>query len=115
MAHRAMVFDVPDVLRPPAPPVPAPGSREVVMVTEHGAGPDLDDNTGAFQAALAAAERLGGATVYVPAGYYRFRGSLTVPPGVGCAVVSTCRTTRSPAGRCLCRWGGRATRTARRF
>ncbi|HPX42594.1 MAG TPA: glycosyl hydrolase family 28-related protein, partial [Candidatus Hydrogenedentes bacterium] len=82
MAHRAMVFDVPDVSRPPAPPVPAPGSREVVMVTEHGAGPDLDDNTGAFQAALAAAERLGGATVYVPAGYYRFRGSLTVPPGV---------------------------------
>ncbi|MGI6461564.1 MAG: glycosyl hydrolase family 28-related protein [Candidatus Hydrogenedentales bacterium] len=82
ITHHAMSFDVPDVSRPPAPPTPAPASRDVVLATDYGARPDLDDNTKAFQEALAAAERLGGATVYVPAGYYRFHGSLTIPAGV---------------------------------
>ncbi len=82
IAHRAMEFAVPDVSQPPEPPTPLPGTRALVAVTAHGASPELEDNTGPFQEALAAAERMGGGTVYVPAGYYRFSGSLTVPSGV---------------------------------
>jgi len=82
IAHRPMEFETPGISRPPDPPVPAPGTRELVVVTEHGASPDLEDNTEPFQEALAAAERLGGATVYVPAGYYRFSGSFEIPSGV---------------------------------
>ncbi|MFO7975315.1 MAG: glycosyl hydrolase family 28-related protein, partial [Candidatus Hydrogenedentota bacterium] len=82
IAHCAMEFAAPDTSRPPEPPTPAPGSREMIVVTSHGASPELEDNTAAFQKALAAAEHMGGGTVYVPAGYYRFTGSLTVPSRV---------------------------------
>lgn len=57
-------------------------TRNLVLVTDHGASPELDDNTAAFQAALDAAGGAGGGTVYVPAGGYRFAGELTVPSGV---------------------------------
>ncbi|HQH51246.1 MAG TPA: glycosyl hydrolase family 28-related protein [Candidatus Hydrogenedentes bacterium] len=82
VTQRAMASLAPDVSRPPEPPVPALGSREVLFVTGHGASPELADNTGAFQEALDAAQTKGGATVYVPAGHYPFSGSLTVPSGV---------------------------------
>lgn len=82
ITQRSMEFAAPDVSRPPEPPVPELASRRMVVVTAHGASPELEDNTEVFQKALAAAERMGGGTVYVPAGYYRFAGSLNVPSGV---------------------------------
>ena len=67
----------------PHRPAPARGPRTaaLVVVTDHGASPDLPDNTAAFSAALEAARQAAGATVYVPAGNYRFAGTLTVPAG----------------------------------
>ena len=67
----------------PHPEAPARGPRTaaLVLVTDHGASPDLPDNTAAFSAALEAARQAAGATVYVPAGNYRFAGTLTVPAG----------------------------------
>lgn len=59
-----------------------PPNRNLFVVTAYGADPSLDDNTAAFAAALDAARAAGGGTVYIPAGYYRFRGSLVVPSGV---------------------------------
>lgn len=71
-------------------PEPAPSdlawpklpTRNLILVTEHGASPAAEDNTAAFQAALDAARAAGGGTVYVPAGRYRFGGEITVPTGV---------------------------------
>ncbi|MCK5801693.1 MAG: chitobiase/beta-hexosaminidase C-terminal domain-containing protein [Lentisphaeria bacterium] len=65
--------------------VPAPARRprgdRMHVVTDSGASPDLKDNTVPFQLALDAVRKTGG-TVYVPAGMYRFAGSITVPAGV---------------------------------
>ncbi|MGN0887404.1 MAG: hypothetical protein ACI4UY_00830 [Kiritimatiellia bacterium] len=58
-------------------------------VTAFGASPSLEDNSQSFQKALDAVAKTGG-TVYVPAGFYRFRGDLRVPTGVelrGCTDV----------------------------
>ncbi|MBR4899645.1 MAG: chitobiase/beta-hexosaminidase C-terminal domain-containing protein [Victivallales bacterium] len=57
-------------------------SKNLVPVTDCGASPDLEDNGPAFQLALDAAAELGGATVYAPAGLYRFKTNITVPTGV---------------------------------
>ncbi len=59
-------------------------------VTTFGATPQADDNTASFQKALDAAKTADGGTVYVPAGFYRFRNNLRVPTGVelrGCTDV----------------------------
>ncbi len=69
-----------------SPAVPAPAVRprgdRLFSVRAFGADPAAADNTGAFSKALKAAGAAGGGTVYVPPGYYRFRGHLTVPSGV---------------------------------
>ena len=57
-------------------------SKNLVLATDYGASTDLDDNGPAFQKALDAAAEKGGATVYVPAGLYRFKTNITVPTGV---------------------------------
>ena len=62
-------------------PFRAPAVRDLFDVAAFGASPSLDDNAGAFRKALDAAAAKGG-TVYVPAGYYRFKGNLRVPAGV---------------------------------
>ncbi|MCU0960909.1 MAG: glycoside hydrolase family 55 protein [Pirellulaceae bacterium] len=52
-------------------------------VVEHGAVADgTTDNTAVFQAALDAARQAGGGIVDVPAGRFRFDGTLTIPAGV---------------------------------
>ena len=65
-----------------AAPHPKPARRDLFVVADHGAAASNKDNTAAFQKALDAAGAAGGGTVYVPAGYYRFAGRLTVPTGV---------------------------------
>ena len=57
-------------------------SKNLVLATDCGASPDLDDNGPAFQKALDAAAEMGGATVYAPAGLYRFKTNITVPSNV---------------------------------
>ncbi|MBI2302099.1 MAG: chitobiase/beta-hexosaminidase C-terminal domain-containing protein, partial [Armatimonadetes bacterium] len=82
VSHLPQTFARPDI----SPHVPAPERRpqgdRLFVVTDHGADAQAGDNTAAFQAALDAAGKAGGGTVYVPAGLYRFQGSLTVPSGV---------------------------------
>lgn len=52
-------------------------------VREYGAqGDGKTDDTAAFQEALDAAGKVGGAVVEVPRGIYRFAGHLNVPQGV---------------------------------
>ena len=46
-----------------------------------GATTNATDNTHAFTAALLAAHKAGGATVNVPTGIFKFKGSITIPPG----------------------------------
>ena len=74
----APAFAFPDQ-EPMPPTVP---TERVLSVTDFGASPEANDNTAAFGRALAAAAEADGAIVYVPAGAYRFAGSLTVPTGV---------------------------------
>ena len=68
------------------PPDPKPATARLFNVVEFGAQPGKSDtpfdNTAPFQAALDAAGKAGGGTVFVPAGFYRFGGHLTVPTGV---------------------------------
>ena len=72
------------VLVAPEPAViPRPESDELFVVSDYGASVDSDDNAPAFQKALdAAGENRNGGTVYVPAGYYRFKNDIIVPSGV---------------------------------
>ncbi|WP_157439842.1 glycosyl hydrolase family 28-related protein [Terracidiphilus gabretensis] len=46
-------------------------------------GDATSDDTAAFQRALDAAYKAGGGAVYVPPGRYLFKGTLTIPDGVG--------------------------------
>ena len=62
------------------PHLPRPARKALYDVTKFGASPKLEDNAAAFQKALDAAVK--GGTVYVPAGFYRFRGNIKVPTGV---------------------------------
>ena len=57
-------------------------SENLVLATDYGASTDLEDNGPAFQKALDAAAEKGGATVYAPAGLYRFKTNITVPSNV---------------------------------
>ena len=57
-------------------------SENLVLATDYGASIDLEDNGPAFQKALDAAAEKGGATVYAPAGLYRFKTNITVPSNV---------------------------------
>ena len=57
-------------------------SENLVLATAYGASPTIDDNGPAFQKALDAAAEMGGATVYAPAGLYRFQTNITVPSNV---------------------------------
>ena len=57
-----------------------PAVRKMILATDHGVSPEAADNTAPLQQALDAAN--GGGTVYVPAGLYRFSGSVRVPTGV---------------------------------
>ncbi|MDX9980516.1 MAG: chitobiase/beta-hexosaminidase C-terminal domain-containing protein, partial [Lentisphaeria bacterium] len=72
----------PDLSRYVPAPVRTPPRRALFLVTDHGADPEAADNTPAFARAFEAARAAGGGTVYVPAGLYRFQGSLRVPGGV---------------------------------
>ncbi len=82
VAHSDLGCARPDVSPHPAPPDPRPANRELFVVSDFGASPEVEDNTAGFAAALEAAGAAGGGTVYVPAGRYRFAGHLTVPTGV---------------------------------
>jgi Pectate lyase superfamily protein len=53
------------------------------VITFGAVGDAVTDDTAAFQRALDAAYKSGGGAVYVPPGRYLFKGSLTVPDGVG--------------------------------
>jgi len=65
------------------PPDPKPATTQLFNVHDYGAHGDVDeDSTRPFQAALDAAGKAGGGTVYVPGRTYRFEGTLTVPTGV---------------------------------
>ncbi|NOY80287.1 MAG: hypothetical protein GXP31_04695 [Kiritimatiellaeota bacterium] len=75
-------FARPDVSPHRAAPARRPASDRLFSVADFGADASAPDNTAAFASALAAARRARGGTVYVPAGYYRLRGGLTVPSGV---------------------------------
>ncbi|MBN2452291.1 MAG: chitobiase/beta-hexosaminidase C-terminal domain-containing protein, partial [Lentisphaeria bacterium] len=68
----------------PRRPAPRRGPERAALfvVTDYGAALNAEDNTEAFGRALQAARGEGGGTVYVPAGNYSFRGSITVPTGV---------------------------------
>ena len=81
VSHTPLEFEKPDTSPHQAAPARRPATSALVLVTDFGASPDLPDNTSAFTAALAAASAAGGATVYVPAGTYRFGAGLTVPAG----------------------------------
>lgn len=59
-----------------------PASDNIYNVEAYGAIAGVVDCTQAFQAALDEAGNAGGGTVYVPAGSYTLKGSLTVPEGV---------------------------------
>lgn len=63
-------------------PTKRPATEKLFVVTDFGASVANTDNTMAVQKALEAAGRAGGGTVYVPAGTYRFSGTLAVPGGV---------------------------------
>ena len=72
-----LTIDLVDFYTVPAPYEPVPGA---VSVLDHGADPSgVKDSKGAFQSALAAAERTAGAAVWVPAGDYRVLGHVTMP------------------------------------
>lgn len=61
---------------------PKPNSGKIYNVSDFGAVADsTSDNTQAFRAALDAARETGG-TVYIPAGRYLIKDTLTVPSGV---------------------------------
>jgi hypothetical protein len=71
------------LIAPEPAPFRAPGTTRVIDVTHFGASSELDDNAVAFQRALdAAGKGEDGATVYVPAGFYRFKDDIRVPSGV---------------------------------
>ena len=57
-------------------------SESLVLATDYGASTNLEDNGPAFQKALDTAAEKGGATVYAPAGLYRFKTNITVPSNV---------------------------------
>lgn len=65
------------------PLCPAPERQTVYNVRDYGAvGDGRADDTAAIEKALRAAGAAGGGIVYLPAGYYRTTGSLTIPSGV---------------------------------
>ncbi|VAX27647.1 hypothetical protein MNBD_IGNAVI01-1632, partial [hydrothermal vent metagenome] len=67
----------------PFAPERRPATDDLFVVQDYGALADgITDNTDAFQAALEAARVNGGGTVYIPAGWYRLDGHITVPTGV---------------------------------
>ena len=72
-------------------PVGSPGTSPFINVLDYGAAGDgVTDDTGALQAAIAAAAPSSaptGNTVFLPAGAYRVSSSLVVPPGL--ALVGT--------------------------
>ena len=67
-------------------------------------GDGKHDDTEAFRAAIAAVEAMGGGTVYVPRGYYRLSGSLTLP-----ALVTLAGDLKpgTAEGTVLCIYGGK--------
>lgn len=78
-------LDSPKLNIPSHPFVPEkrPVTDDLFIVQDYGAVEDgITDNTSAFQAALDAAGSNGGGTVYIPAGWYRLDGHITVPTGV---------------------------------
>ena len=101
---------------PQASPTPNP-AREVLYVTDapHGVGYlPTQDATSAIQATVDRAGRAGGGIVYLPAGWYRVEGRLTVPAGVelrgASAVPNRDEDTRS-GGTVLLAYQGRGTAT----
>lgn len=66
----------------PYPYKTCPAVKKLFLAADYGAAGDGEtDNTEAFKKALEEAGKEGG-IVYVPAGWYRFDGSLTIPAGV---------------------------------
>ncbi|MEI6212061.1 MAG: glycosyl hydrolase family 28-related protein, partial [bacterium] len=83
ISHHDFKFARPSAEPIVLPPDPRPATDKLFNVLAHGAKADAAaDNTAAFQAALDAAGKAGGGTVYVPAGNYGVKGTLTVPTGV---------------------------------
>jgi len=73
--------DLPDLTAPRIEaPERHPAARKLILATAHGVSPEAADNTAALRQALDAAA--GGGTVYMPAGLYKFSGSVRVPTGV---------------------------------
>ena len=84
-------------------------ARTNFNVLDFGAkGDNATDNTHAFTAALLAAHKAGGATVNVPTGIFKFKGSLTIPPGALfetiAVVVSFCYSITCCHCRCSAFW-----------
>ena len=78
-------LNLPALSVPPHPfaAEPRPATDDLFVVQDYGAiGDGQTDDTEAFQAALDAAGRNGGGTVYVPAGWYHIGSHLVVPAGV---------------------------------
>ena len=83
IAHCNFAFAKPSSEPIVLPPDRMPATDKLFDVADFGAKTGNDgDNTAAFQAALDAAGKAGGGTVYVPGGLYRFAGVLAVPTGV---------------------------------
>lgn len=82
VSHAPVPTTNPNLSRYVPAPVRTPPRRALFLVADYGADPEAEDNTPAFARALEAARAAGGGTVYVPAGLYRFAGSLRVPGGV---------------------------------
>lgn len=80
--HTPAEFAQADISPTPEFPEPRPTSEKLFIVTDFGASPEAKDNTEAFTKALTAAHQAGGGTVYVPASFYRFTGTLRIPSGV---------------------------------
>lgn len=84
----AQPLSLPRLRVPPMtlPPDRKPATARLFNVLDFGAQAGKADTnidcTASFQAALDAAGKAGGGTVFVPAGFYRFQGHLTVPAGV---------------------------------
>lgn len=95
---------------------PRPVSSDVVFAEDYGVFPSSSDNTSALQKALdAAGAKPKGGTVFVPAGFYRVLGTLTIPSGVELRGSSDVPHHTQNAGTVLYATYGKGNETAKPF